>query len=267
MAPPSGAATTPARPSAATARWQLLRASVSASLRAESPLAAVVRLGEIDGRTVEVDRICADELSDTRTEAIGARRARMVHPEGLAVELVLPREHPTPSAESCRAILSAMWELYELTPAHTGRVVVDRGVVVYQCVHGAAWRAWAGWGELLERAQSRQGQQIVRGVSMTSMPVYANGDDEEGALLLTLTRVLTPRLDALASLSPSQREVVELAASGATLGEIAKARGSSIETVRTQLKEAYRRLGISSRAELAGVVARGASRSGVMRRG
>ena len=51
--------------------------------------------------------------------------------------------------------------------------------------------------------------------------------------------------------SPAQRETVKYAAAGATLSEIAQALGRKPETVRTHLREAYRRLGVSSRLELA----------------
>lgn len=56
-------------------------------------------------------------------------------------------------------------------------------------------------------------------------------------------------------LSPRQLEVAELAAVGATVTEIASTLQSSIETVRSHLKEVYRRLDVSSRAELSRILA------------
>ena len=62
------------------------------------------------------------------------------------------------------------------------------------------------------------------------------------------------RLVAAALLSPSQLLVAELAAKGSTLAEIAEMTGRSRETVRTHLAAAYRRLNVSSRAELGGIM-------------
>jgi DNA-binding CsgD family transcriptional regulator len=58
-----------------------------------------------------------------------------------------------------------------------------------------------------------------------------------------------------AAVTPRQREVAELLASGATSPEVARHLGLALETVRTHVKAIYERLGIASRAELARVVA------------
>jgi len=102
---------------------------------------------------------------------------------------------------------------------------------------------------------------------------YAAGDDAPMALLrgarASVTRlsgdhgsrflvhlsdppVLLRAADSV--LSPAQRETAKYAAAGATLSEIAQALGRKPETVRTHLREAYRRLGVSSRLELARVL-------------
>lgn len=52
-------------------------------------------------------------------------------------------------------------------------------------------------------------------------------------------------------LSAAQRDVAGYAAAGATVSEIATALGRSESTVKSHLREAYRRLGVSSRVELA----------------
>lgn len=54
-----------------------------------------------------------------------------------------------------------------------------------------------------------------------------------------------------AVLSPVQREVARLAATGATVGEIAATLGRGAETVRSHISAVYRRLGVSTRIELA----------------
>jgi DNA-binding NarL/FixJ family response regulator len=55
----------------------------------------------------------------------------------------------------------------------------------------------------------------------------------------------------LDSLSPSQRQVAELAAKGWSNAEIARARATSIRTVENQIADAYRKLGLRSRRGLA----------------
>lgn len=54
-----------------------------------------------------------------------------------------------------------------------------------------------------------------------------------------------------AMLTPTQRSVAEYAAVGATVEEISKTMRSGKETVRTHLKEVYRRLHVANRVELA----------------
>ena len=60
------------------------------------------------------------------------------------------------------------------------------------------------------------------------------------------------------ALSLRQREVARLAANGMTSSEIAAVLGRSTETVRSHLREAYQRLGVGSRGELAAALAGGA---------
>jgi DNA-binding CsgD family transcriptional regulator len=55
----------------------------------------------------------------------------------------------------------------------------------------------------------------------------------------------------LAALSPAERAVVALALEGLSNDQIACRRGSSTRTVANQLASAYRKLGVSGRAELA----------------
>ncbi|NOY93982.1 MAG: helix-turn-helix transcriptional regulator [Deltaproteobacteria bacterium] len=68
-------------------------------------------------------------------------------------------------------------------------------------------------------------------------------------LVHVLPRQLLPLLGA-ASLSPTQLEIAKLAAAGASVPDIGGMMGRSQETVRSHLREVYRRLHIGSRAEL-----------------
>jgi DNA-binding NarL/FixJ family response regulator len=56
---------------------------------------------------------------------------------------------------------------------------------------------------------------------------------------------------ALAALTPSERSVVQAVLAGRSNNEIAEARATAPRTVANQLAAIYRKLGISSRAELA----------------
>jgi DNA-binding CsgD family transcriptional regulator len=107
----------------------------------------------------------------------------------------------------------------------------------------------------LQSLTTHPGRVIHQGAIADLTPL----DGSEQAILVTISRAPTPAADPLVALTASQRTVVEYAAAGATLPEIARARDCSLETVRSQLKEAYRRLGVASRAELANVVARAPS--------
>lgn len=58
-----------------------------------------------------------------------------------------------------------------------------------------------------------------------------------------------------AGLSRAQRDNREFAAVGATVDEITRHQGKSLETVRSHLKAAYRALGVANRVELATALA------------
>lgn len=71
--------------------------------------------------------------------------------------------------------------------------------------------------------------------------------------LVTIDRPELLRLNPLAWLTQRQREIAEYAAAGATNREIANTLDLSRHTVKTHLKNAYTRLGIASRTELANI--------------
>lgn len=80
-------------------------------------------------------------------------------------------------------------------------------------------------------------------------------DGEAGvAYLVLVTPGQRVELSAEADLTPAQQEVARHAAAGATVRQISRSLGKRPETVRSHLREIYRRLGIASRAELAGMV-------------
>jgi DNA-binding CsgD family transcriptional regulator len=57
-----------------------------------------------------------------------------------------------------------------------------------------------------------------------------------------------------ATLTPREHQIVEHARLGHTIAEIALALGTSPHTVRNQFAKLYRKLGVSSRAELVGLI-------------
>lgn len=71
------------------------------------------------------------------------------------------------------------------------------------------------------------------------------------AYLVSVTPQPHTRLPVVCTLSRVQRSIVELAALGLTISEIAEQLGRSQDTVRFHLKAVYNLLGIASRAELA----------------
>lgn len=72
------------------------------------------------------------------------------------------------------------------------------------------------------------------------------------ALLSVGARPQRPALSGAGALTPSQRRVAELAADGLTNQEIAATLFVSPKTVETHLREAFRKLGVSSRKQLTG---------------
>jgi DNA-binding CsgD family transcriptional regulator len=73
-------------------------------------------------------------------------------------------------------------------------------------------------------------------------------------LVATGLRPRRAAIEGAASLTPRQRQICSLAAAGRANREIARALFLSVKTVETHLAAGYRKLGISSRAELSGAL-------------
>ena len=82
------------------------------------------------------------------------------------------------------------------------------------------------------------------------------------ALVATGARPRRPALADADALTPSERRVSALAADGMTNKEIAQALFVTVNTVETHLRHSYRKLGINSRAQLAGRLGAGAEQDG-----
>jgi DNA-binding NarL/FixJ family response regulator len=104
------------------------------------------------------------------------------------------------------------------------------------------------------RAQARE--QLRRAVELATIcgaaPLAARAETE---LLATGARPRRIALSGVESLTPSERRVAEMAAKGPTNREIAQALFVTPKTVEVHLSSAYRKLGISSRAQLSAALA------------
>jgi DNA-binding CsgD family transcriptional regulator len=113
-------------------------------------------------------------------------------------------------------------------------------------------------GAALRRANQRikAREQLRRAVELATIcgaiPLAAQAESE---LLATGARPRRIALSGLESLTPSERRVAELAAGGPTNREIAQELFVTPKTVEVHLSSVYRKLGISSRSQLAGALA------------
>jgi DNA-binding CsgD family transcriptional regulator len=113
------------------------------------------------------------------------------------------------------------------------------------------WQRLAGLARLEEAAgflaDSHRIRVLIPGYLVEMRPMV--GADNKLILACFSPVGVAPRPE-LAALSPTQGRVVRFAAAGATTPEIARAMRRSAGTVRTHLREAYRRLDVASRLEL-----------------
>jgi DNA-binding CsgD family transcriptional regulator len=93
--------------------------------------------------------------------------------------------------------------------------------------------------------------------------LIATAERARDELRITGAKIRRPESSGIASLTPSERRIVELAGGGASNPQIAQALFVTVKTVEMHLGNAYRKLGISSRKELARVV-RAAESSGAI---
>lgn len=135
-------------------------------------------------------------------------------------------------------------------PVEPGFVMMHAGGdVEYASREGQAWLQRPGFALSLQR---RIAFVDVDGGTVPVELARCNFVPMIGAHRLFLVQLSESRAveKSAVALSPTQREVVSFAVSGATVSEIASAIGRKPETVRSHLREAYTRLGVSNRVEL-----------------
>jgi DNA-binding CsgD family transcriptional regulator/tetratricopeptide (TPR) repeat protein len=211
-------------------RFEAIGSHNPAFMAWRSPAAlALLQLGEQD----EARRLAAEELELARTwgapRALGAALR--------AAGLVEGGEHGLVLLEEAVQVLSNSPAKLEQARARTEL--------------GAALR------RANRRADARE--QLRQGLELATICGAAPlAERAESELLATGARPRRIALSGVASLTPSERRVAELAAEGPTNREIAQALFVTQRTVEVHLTSIYRKLAISSRSQLAGALAESA---------
>ena len=151
-------------------------------------------------------------------------------------------------------VVQATSLIVAVSPVSRPFFAVLKGDGTPRTTSGEAPSDWAVPG-LLERLSKGCRRLAATGQASTLVPGYLvklrrlhGGDTDD--ILASFDPVGFATTPQLAMVSPTQGRVVRYAAAGATAPEIARAMKRSAGTVRTHLREAYRRLDVASRMEL-----------------
>lgn len=145
------------------------------------------------------------------------------------------------------------------TPIEAGDLVVDgQGRVEYASGRGTEWLSCDGIRPALVKlvqAVDRRGlHEKSEAARYAAARILRLDGDGKVRYLVNLSSPTPVSAAPDSLLSARQREVATIAARGATLHEIASALSLSVETVRSHLRESYRRLDVTTRLELAQVL-------------
>ncbi len=168
------------------------------------------------------------------------------------------RRHLRPLVAPMAATVAAVARLDAIGPETPADLVVrPDGTVELASDDAKAWLAFRGFADALRHRV----RDLDRGLAPDPVFVLDAAaearalrlDGDAGVRYLLNVRPLRPlAIPALAiALTQAEREVADLALSGASAAEIAQVRGTSVGTVKNQLKRVYGRLGVSNRLELA----------------
>lgn len=168
------------------------------------------------------------------------------------------RRRLTPHIERISSsLLTADSLIRDPMPRTPGAYVVMRasGEVDYASAVGHDWLTREDFadalGELIRELVVEGKQETVIVLRQAETRVLRLDGGGELRFLVKLAPAAPLRASIDNTLSPVQRQIAQFAASGATVAQIAETLQRSAETVRHHLKEAYSRLGVSSRLELA----------------
>lgn len=153
----------------------------------------------------------------------------------------------------------AAWDLEAALAPPAGTLAIDADGAVHGAPPVVAWAeahdfaSWAAWAFPKPPSPTPLGQTLLRACPSAFVTAVA---DPRGGATFVFDPVHAAELPPILLLSPTLKRVACLAGAGATNKEIADALGKSADTVKEQLTEVYRRLGIGSRAELAAMTQR-----------
>lgn len=139
-------------------------------------------------------------------------------------------------------------------------VVTADGRIELASASARAWLTKPGVPERIAavvRALERGDTLALENVALAGLEWSRLHSDTRHVYLLHLTPLAPVAVKPDAPLTPTQRRAAEFLAAGATVREAARAMGIAPETVRTHVREVYRRLNVGSRAELANALSRG----------
>ena len=129
------------------------------------------------------------------------------------------------------------------------------GEIDYLSPEAESWCAHPEFPDVLEaairQAPARDDVEAVSVVRLMEIRIVRLGGTRGAGWLVRVSSCVPAMRNTDGALSPVQRVVARGAADGATISEIAESMGRAPETVRSHLRAAYARLGVSSRVELA----------------
>ncbi len=160
-----------------------------------------------------------------------------------ALEGVIERHSPDVAVVNFGSLTSPaqVFQLHQSYPR-------TRLVVLANCPTASECNQMLSFGATACLSKETQGRDVVNAIHLASRGMHvlprsaaAGGNGQPGAV--TGSDLLTPR----------EADVLELLQQGATNGQIAHSLSIGLETVRTHARNIYRKLGISSRRDLARV--------------
>lgn len=132
-------------------------------------------------------------------------------------------------------------------------VIDPRGSLQHATPDAEAWLSASRLAVLREWVLSfnASGERFTRSIESTRAHAVRLDGVGGVAYLVSLAAMAPPNQVGIEALTPTQREIATLAATGATADDVAQALGSAEGTVRVHLRAIYKRLQIATRAELA----------------